>query len=270
MYALRDATATVGSLPLIAASVMSKKLAVGTDLILLDVKAGSGAFMKTPSEATALAEACVALARNWGRTCRAAITDMSQPLGEAVGNALDIAEAVHVLRGEREGRLTELVIAFAAEALRALGEADGEARARSALEDGLALETFGRMVEAQGGDRRVVDDPWSVLPRAAVTLPVAVPRAGWLAEVDAEAIGRAATALGAGRAKKGDPIDPSVGIEFLPKIGDRLEADDDLAVVHARDQDDVDTIRGWLADAIAISDEPVEPVPLVHGWRPEG
>jgi pyrimidine-nucleoside phosphorylase len=270
LYALRDATATVGSLPLIAASVMSKKLAVATDLILLDVKAGSGAFMKTPADATKLAEACVGLANAWGRKCRAAITDMSQPLGEAVGNALDVAEAVHVLRGEKEGRLTELVVRFAAEAVNAFGgDGDGEARARGALDDGSALETFGRMIEAQGGDRRVVDDPWSVLPRAPITLPVPVPAAGWLAEVDAEAIGRAATALGAGRVKKTDTIDPSVGIEFLPKIGDKLDADDDLAVIHARDEDDVETARGMLYDAISISEEEVEPMPLVYGWRPE-
>ena len=268
LYALRDATATVGSLPLIAASVMSKKLAVGTDLILLDVKAGSGAFMKTPAEAMALAEACVELARAWGRQCRAAVTDMSQPLGEAVGNALDVAEAVGILKGDREGRLADLAVRFAGEALKAFGEEDGEARARAALEDGSALEAFRRMVEAQGGDPRVVDDPWAVLPRAHVTLPVPAPRAGWLAEVDAEQIGRAATALGAGRAKKGDPIDPAVGIEFLPKIGDRLDAEDDLAVIHARDEDDVDTVRGWLADAIAITDEPVDPMPLLYGWRP--
>ncbi|MCA1727357.1 MAG: thymidine phosphorylase [Actinobacteria bacterium] len=269
LYSLRDATATVGSVPLIAASVMSKKLAISSDLVLLDVKAGSGAFMKTPQEATALADACVRLAEAWGRRCRAAVTDMSQPLGQAVGNALDVAEAVAVLRGEREGRLTDLVVRFAAEAVDAFGgPGDGAARAAAALEDGSALETFGRMVEAQGGDRRVVDDPWSVLPRAHVTLPIAPPTAGWLARVDAEAIGRAATALGAGREKKGDLIDPSVGIEFLPKVGDRLEGDDDLAVIHARDEDDVDTARGWIYDAISLSDDPVEPLPLIYGWRP--
>jgi pyrimidine-nucleoside phosphorylase len=267
LYALRDATATVGSLPLIAASVMSKKLAVSTDLILLDVKAGSGAFMKTPDEATKLAEACVRLAGDFGRTCRAAITDMSQPLGRAVGNALDVAEAVHVLRGEREDRLTDLVVTFAAEALEAFGEREGQDRARRALEDGSALETFGRMIEAQGGDRRVVDDPWAVLPRAPVTLPVPPPRAGWLVEVNAEAIGIAASFLGAGRARKGDRIDPAVGIEFLPQIGDRVEADDDLAVVHARTQDDVEEVELRLAEAITLSEQPEDPPPLVYGWR---
>ena len=267
LYALRDATATVGSLPLIAASVMSKKLAVNTDLILLDVKAGSGAFMKTPHEAERLAEACMRLAADFGRKARAAVTDMSQPLGEAVGNALDVAEAVHILRGEREGRLTELVVRFAAEAVDTLGGDDGERRAREAIEDGSALETFAKMIEAQGGDPRVTEDPWAVLPRAPVTLPVPPPGAGWLVEVDAEAIGVASTFLGAGRASKGDTIDPAVGIEFLPKIGDRIERDDDLAVVHARTQDDVDEVELRLAEAVTLSEEPVEPPPLVYGWR---
>src|SRR5919106_1629098 len=167
LYALRDATATVPSVPLIAASVMSKKLAVGTDLILLDVKAGSGAFMKTPEEADTLAAACVDLARGWGRSARAAVTDMSQPLGEAVGNALDMVEAVEVLRGGRPGRLADLTLEFAAAAQVALLKTDpteASRRAEDALSSGEALESFRRMVEAQGGDPNVVDDPVAVLP----------------------------------------------------------------------------------------------------------
>ncbi|HEX9892019.1 MAG TPA: thymidine phosphorylase, partial [Actinomycetota bacterium] len=199
LYALRDATATVPSVPLIAASVMSKKLAVGSDLILLDVKAGSGAFMKTPEDARALAEACAALGEAWGRRVRAAVTDMSPPLGDAVGNALDVAEAVEILRGERFGRLTDLAVIFAAAALADLTEAREEeaaARARAALEDGTAARAFGRMVEAQGGDPRVVDDPWAVLPRAPVVRPIEAPRSGWVGGMDAEAMGRAGVALG--------------------------------------------------------------------------
>ncbi|MEX2420413.1 MAG: thymidine phosphorylase, partial [Actinomycetota bacterium] len=152
LYALRDATATVPSIPLIAASVMSKKLAVGTDLVLLDVKAGSGAFMKTPQDAAALAEVCTALAAAWGRPTRAAVTDMSQPLGDAIGNAIDIMEAVRLLRGEMHGRLRDAVVIFAGEALsRLLGGSMGEGRARaaSAIDSGQALEAFRRMVEAQ-------------------------------------------------------------------------------------------------------------------------
>jgi len=229
LYALRDATATVSSVPLIAASVMSKKLAVGTDLILLDVKAGSGAFMKTPEDAARLAESCVDLARQWGRQCRAAVTDMSQPLGTAIGNALDVAECVRVLRGAEHGRLRDLSIELAAAALMELdGRAAETARrdAAAALDGGRAAEAFGRMVEAQGGDPRVVDDPDGVLPQSPVREEVPCSDPGVLAAVDAEALGRAAAALGAGRARKGDPIDPAVGIELFPKIGDRVGAGD--------------------------------------------
>ncbi len=270
LYALRDATATVESLPLVAASVMSKKLAIGTDLVLIDVKAGSGAFMKTPEDAGALADACVSLAEAWGRDCRAAVTDMSQPLGQAMGNALDIAEAVEVLKGEWRGRLTDLVIEFAAAAAEELLGEINEAHVRAVLEDGSALEAFGRMVEAQGGDRRVVDDPWSVMERAPVVKEIPPPLAGWLAAVDAEAVGRAATALGAGRKRKEDAIDPSVGILFLPKIGDRLEEDGPFATVHARTDDDVEATARRLAEAITISDQQIEPPPLVYGWRSTG
>ncbi|MBA3690108.1 MAG: thymidine phosphorylase, partial [Actinobacteria bacterium] len=186
LYALRDATATVGSIPLIAASVMCKKLAVQTDLIVLDVKAGSGAFMKTPAAAIELARACLRLARDWGRECTAHVTDMSQPLGDAVGNALDVAEAVHLLRGERRGRLRELTARLAGHALARLmgvdaGEAEG--RAELALDDGSALERFRLMVEAQGGDPAVVDDPERILPRAPVIEPIVAGRTGTLASV---------------------------------------------------------------------------------------
>jgi pyrimidine-nucleoside phosphorylase len=268
LYALRDATATVASVPLIAASVMSKKLAIGTDLVLLDVKAGSGAFMKTPESAAELAEACVSLARDWGRPCSAAISDMSQPLGAAVGNALDVAEAVEVLRGERPGRLTELAVLFAGRAVDALaGDGSGEDRARTALADGSALAAFGRMVEAQGGDGRVADDPWSVLPRAAVVLGTEPAEEGYLAEVDAEAIGRAATGLGAGRVRKGDPVDPAVGIVFHPKVGDRLNTGSELAEIHARSDDDAALAAERVRAAVRVSPDPVEPPALVYGWR---
>ncbi len=272
LYALRDATATVPAVPLIAASVMSKKLAVRTDLILLDVKAGGGAFMKTVEDALALAEACAALAEDWGRACRIAVTDMSQPLGCAIGNALDVAEAVGILRGEGDpasGRLTELVLAFATEAqVRLLGSEPAAARSRAerALADGSALETLQRMVAAQGGDPRVVDDPWGVLPRAPVELPIPAPRAGFLASVDAEALGRASGDLGAGRKRKGDPIDPAVGIVFRPKVGDPIGEGEELGRVHARTEGAARAAVARVLAALAISDGPVEPVPLVHGW----
>jgi pyrimidine-nucleoside phosphorylase len=273
LYALRDATATVPSIPLIAASVMSKKLAVETDLVLLDVKAGSGAFMKTPRDAEALAEACVDLAIGWGRRCRAVVTDMSQPLGEAVGNALDIVEAIEVLKGERPGRLTDLTVEFAAAAQAALlgiSEEEGRAAAEEALSSGAAMDVFRRMVEAQGGDPRVVDDPAAVLPRAPVVVPIPTDRSGSLEAVDAEAIGRAAVALGAGRARKGDPVDPAVGIVFRPKIGDRLEAEEPIGEVHARSEKLAAAVVRTVNDAIRVVDHPVTAPPLVYGTRDTG
>jgi pyrimidine-nucleoside phosphorylase len=270
LYALRDATATVPSIPLIAASVMSKKLAIGTDLVLLDVKAGSGAFMKTPEDAAELAEACAALAKDWGRPTRAAVTDMSQPLGEAIGNALDIVEAVRLLRGELHGRLRDAAVVFAGEAVsRLLGVPMGEGRARAAaaLDSGEALEAFRRMIQAQGGDPRVVDEPEQVLPSAPVRRPIMAERAGTLAAVDAEGLGRASGDLGAGRKKKGDAIDPSVGIVFLPKIGDRLVAGQELGRVHARSEGDAEAGVRAVHAAMTIGDEPVEPPPLVYGWH---
>ena len=269
LYALRDATATVASLPLIAASVMSKKLAVGTDLVLLDVKAGSGAFMKTPEDATALAVACTHLAREWGRPTRVAVTDMSQPLGEAIGNALDVVEAVRLLRGETHGRLRDAAVMFAGEAasrLLAAPMGEGRARAAASLDSGEALEAFRRMVEAQGGDPHVVDDPEKVLPAAKVVRPILAERDGTIATIDAEALGRASGGLGAGRKKKGDPIDPAVGIVFLPDVGDALEAGQEIGSVHARTEDDAEACMRAVSAAVTIANGPVEPPPLVYGW----
>jgi len=270
MYALREATATIESIPLIAASVMSKKLAVGTDLILLDVKAGSGAFMKTPAAADELAAACVRLASAHGRAARVAVTDMSQPLGSAIGNALDVAEAVSVLQGRDRGALRELSVAFAAAAVEALlpNVSDGAARAERALGDGSAAVAFGRMVEAQGGDPRVAEDPWAILPRAPVVTELAFPsEAGWVRTINAEALGRAGVALGAGRVRKGDPVDPAVGIEFLVRLGDRLERDQPVARVHARTEEAAEVAGERILAAVGVAAEPVEPPALVYGWR---
>ena len=271
LYALRDATATVESIPLIAASVMSKKLAVATDLILLDVKAGSGAFMRTPDEARSLASACLALARGAERPAAAAVTDMSQPLGDAVGNALDIAETVAILRGEQRGRLRELAVWFTARAVERLEGGsfeDALARAGAALDDGSALDRFRRMVQAQGGDPRVVDDPVGVLPRAPVVVPLLADRAGIVSAVATDRIGVASGALGAGRLRKGDPIDPAVGIVMRPKIGDRVEVGETLGEVHARTDEDADEAIIDALAALMLVEHEVEPPPLVHDWLP--
>ncbi len=273
LYALRDATATVPSIPLIAASVMAKKLAVASDLIVVDVKAGSGAFMKNEDDARALATACRALAAGASRRCAVAVTDMSQPLGDAIGNALDVVEAVAVLRGEARGRMRDLVVWLAARSLEALeGMAFEDALARSAraLDDGSALERFRAMVHAQGGDPRVADDPAGVLPRAPVVVDLTADRTGTLAATDAEAIGLAAGALGAGRIRKGDPIDPAVGIVVRAKIGDRVEAGEPIGEVHARSEADAaEAARRTLA-ACTFVDGAVAPPPLVHDWLGEG
>jgi pyrimidine-nucleoside phosphorylase len=269
LYALRDATATVPSVPLIAASVMSKKLAVETDLILIDVKTGSGAFMKTTAEADALVRACLELAKGWGRSAAAAVTDMSQPLGEAVGNALDVAEAVDVLRGTHRGRLRDLTVLFAARAiefLKGTGHEAAVAAAEQALDKGVALDRFRRMVDAQGGDPHVADDPWSVLPRAPVTAPILMDRGGVLTEIDAQEIGLASGALGAGRVRKGDPIDPAVGIVVRPKVGDRLEAGEQIGEVHARDETAAAAAARRVVAALTLGEGAVEPPSLVHGW----
>lgn len=268
LYALRDATATVPSVPLIAASVMSKKLAVATDLILLDVKAGSGAFMGTVEQARSLGEACRSLAEGAGRACGVAVTDMSQPLGDAVGNALDVAEAIAVLSGQRHGRLRDLVVWFAAHAVEAIEGADvgGRARAERALDDGAALERFRGMVEAQGGDPRVVDDPEHVLPKAPIVVPLVADRSGTLARVQADEIGLASGALGAGRIRKGDPVDPAVGIVIHPKIGDRLSEGEPIGEIHARTEDDAVGAERRVLAALELTDRRVDAPDLVHAW----
>jgi thymidine phosphorylase len=195
---------------------------------------------------------------------------MSQPLGEAIGNALEIVEAVDVLKSQREGRMTDLAIEFAAVAQemllgRTLEEGRGEAR--DALSSGRAAEVFRRMVQAQGGDPKVVDDPAAVLPRAPVTAPIRADRSGFLAGVDAEAIGRASVALGAGRVRKGDPVDPAVGIIFTPKVADRIEEGQHLGEVHARDEDAAAEAARRLLAMMELSETAVDPPPLVYRWH---
>jgi pyrimidine-nucleoside phosphorylase len=269
LYALRDATATVPSIPLIAASVMSKKLAVETDLILLDVKAGSGAFMKSVPDAVTLAEACLELARGWRRDARIAVTDMNQPLGDAVGNALDVLEAVQVLRGEHRGRLRDLAVAFAArgaEVVSGRGRDATTAEAERALDDGSALERFRSMVDAQGGDPRVVDDPAGTLPAAPVVMPIETSRAGTVTAIAAEEIGLASGVLGAGRMRKGDAIDPAVGIVVHCKVGDRLETGQPIGSVHARSHDDARDATQRVLGALSLGEDPVATPALVHRW----
>ena len=267
MYGLRDVTATVDDIALIASSVMSKKLAGGAQAILLDVKTGSGAFMEDLRGARELAELCVALGEEGGRATGALITDMGQPLADAVGNAIEVSEAIEVLRGERSGRFADLCVTLAGymAALAGLAESgeEGTAKARRALSSGAALERFRRFVEAQGGDPRIVEDE-SLLPQAPVQHEVTAGCSGWLEAVDAEEIGHAAARVGAGRLRKGDKIDLAVGLHFLAEIGSKADPDTVVAVVLANDQDAAHEAGADIRAALSWSDEPVEPSPIVH------
>ena len=227
IYALRDVTGTVPAPALIATSVMSKKLAAGADAILLDVKVGDGAFCRTLEEARALALLMRGLGERAGVPTVCELTRMDEPLGLAVGNAVETAEALDLLRGEGPDDLRELVLASAGRmlALSDLGvdEAEGRRRAEHAIASGAAVAMAERWIEAQGGDARCVRDPWSVFERAPVEVEVAAPRSGYVSACGALAIGRAAMTLGAGRARKQDPVDHAVGVVLVRKVGDRVE-----------------------------------------------
>jgi thymidine phosphorylase len=237
---------------------MSKKLAGGASCILLDVKAGSGAFMKDVRAAAELAHTCVRLGQAAGRRCAALVTDMDQPLGDLVGNAVEVREAVEVLRGERRGRMLDLCLILTGHLAALAGVAsdpqEGRQRAAKALHE---------LVAAQGGDRRVLDD-LSLLPQAPVRRDLTAPRAGWLAAVDAEAVGRAAAALGAGRRRKEDQVDAAVAVELTVKLGDQVDAGERIGCILARDQEAAADAARELRAALRFSEQPSQPPPLVH------
>jgi len=266
IYALRDVTGTVESVPLITASILSKKVAEGADALVLDVKVGDGAFMKTIDDARRLARTLVAAAHAYGKPLTALLTRMDRPLGRAAGNALETIEAIEVLRGGGPADLVELTLALGAEMLqlggRAAGEAEGRARLRAAIADGSGLERFRRMVEAQGGDPRALDDVGR-FPRAARRTVVRAARGGWITRIACEAVGWLNVELGAGRRAAGDRVDPAVGFEFERNVGDRVERGEPLVVVHHRDEPAAADVVRRLGEAIAIGDEPPPDVPLV-------
>jgi pyrimidine-nucleoside phosphorylase len=262
LYALRDVTATVDSVPLIAGSIMSKKLAGGARSIVLDVKWGSGAFMTTLEEARELARTLVRIGAGAGRATRAVLSSMREPLGRAAGNALEVREAIDTLHGRGPADLWALTLELGTHLLMMSGLATDAEAARVLLtrlrDDGSGARKLAELVEAQDGDPRVADDP-SILPAAPVVHTVATDGAGprWVARADARAVGDAALALGAGRRAKGDPIDPSVGIVMRARIGDRLEPGAPLADVHARDEAGARQAEAALRAAFALSPEPV-------------
>lgn len=264
LYALRDVTATVASPALIASSVMSKKLAGGAQHVLLDVKTGDGAFLTDPADATALAELCVRIGEAHGRRTGALVTDMSQPLGDAIGNALEVCHAIEVLRGDTPGRLEKLSVELAAAALTLTGvpAATADERVRTALADGSALTAFRRFVHAQGGDPAVADDPAGVLPAAPVVARWR-PGRGVVTGFACRRLGELAARLGAGRQRAGDTLDLAVGLEIHVRTGDRLDDGDALVTVHARDEDAATAVLAELHDAVLLGDGPASGPPLV-------
>jgi pyrimidine-nucleoside phosphorylase len=264
LYALRDVTATVESIPLIAASIMSKKIAGGADAIVLDVKVGDGAFMKARADAEQLADVMIDLGRRAGREVVAVISDMNEPLGHAVGNALEIREAIATLRGEGPADFVELVGEASTQllALSDLGVDREEARAKveQALGDGSALAAYERWITAQGGNP---DE--GVLPTAPVVREVPAPRAGYVQSVGAVQVGNAALRLGAGRRDKDDPIDHSVGVVCLKKRGDQVSAGEPLAEIHARDDDSAASAADEVLSAYELGDDAPAPRSVILG-----
>ena len=267
LYSLRDATGTVESIPLIAASIMSKKLVEGIDALLLDVKTGSGAFMKKQTEARRLAQAMVTIGRRMGKRMLALITDMDQPLGNAVGNALEVMEAVNTLQGKGPPDLTELSLELAARmlALADPSRSGEEARelANSLLADGSALAKFRQIIEAQGGDAGVID-AFERLPTASAGHSITTPRSGYVTQVNAEEIGMAAVLLGAGRERLDSAIDHAVGIVVERKVGEQVEAGESLCTLYYNDERGLEEAVQMVEDAFHIASAPPEPRPLIY------
>ncbi len=268
LYALRDVTGTVGSIPLIVSSILSKKIAGGADTIVLDVKCGSGAFMETPEDAQKLAAALVETGRRLGLAVKASISDMAQPLGSMVGNALEVKEAYDVLKGQApNARFQDLCVYYTAETLEACGKVsrieDGKAQALEVLESGKALKKFKEWVRAQEGD--AFWDSGS-LPEAAVVEPLRFGGAGgYVQAIDARAIGQAVIDLGGGRKRKDDQLDLSVGVEILVRVGQQIREGTNLAKVHASSLEKILEVGPMISKAFTFSDTPVQEPPLILG-----
>ncbi|HHQ0671423.1 TPA: pyrimidine-nucleoside phosphorylase [Listeria innocua] len=265
MYALRDVTGTVNSIPLIASSIMSKKIAAGADAIVLDVKTGAGAFMKTDEDAENLAHAMVRIGNNVGRNTMAVISDMSQPLGEAIGNALEVKEAIDTLKGQGPEDLTELVLVLGSQMVVLAKQAEtlDEARAKliEVIENGATLEKFKTFLSNQGGDASIVDHP-EKLPQAKYQSEVPAKTSGFVSQIVADEIGIAAMILGAGRATKEDEINLAVGLMLRKKVGDQVKEGDSLVTIFA-DQEDVENVKAKIYENIKIADQATAPT-LIH------
>jgi pyrimidine-nucleoside phosphorylase len=267
MYALRDVTGTIESIPLIAASIMSKKLAIGASHLLLDVKVGSGAFMKNVERARELAQTMVDIGRLAGLHTVAAITSMDQPLGHAIGNALEMAEAIAILRGQGPEDVSELCRHEASELLVMTGAAgtmsEGMRSVEQAIRSGAAVAKLAEVIEAQGGDPHQVEHP-ELLPSAPVRTMLLSPRSGYIAGIEAEQMGMASMRLGAGRFKKGERIDHRTGFILQAKVGDHRQAGEPLVEIHARSEPEADSVREPLQNCFKWSDAPVMVGPLIY------
>ncbi len=268
LYALRDVTGTVPSIPLIASSIMSKKIAAGAQAIVLDVKVGVGAFMETVETARQLARLMVAIARLSGRRAIGLLSDMNQPLGFAVGNALEVKEAIDTLHGGGPADFREHCLVVASHLLHLGGKAasveEGRQMAEIALKDGRAFDRFHLLVQTQGGDVHYVDNP-GLFPKAQYIQTISAGRSGYLSAINARIVGETSVELGAGRARKTDPVDPAVGIEILHKVGNQVAVGDPLFIIHANDSQKLEAARLRLEAAHTWSDQPVEPLPLFYG-----
>lgn len=256
IYALRDTTATVDSIPLIASSIVSKKLAGGADAIIFDVKVGSGAFLKDTEQAQELACLMIDILKRSGKLSRAVLSDMNQPLGRMVGNSLEVIEAAETLKGNGPEDLTKLCIRLCYEILNLVGMNVTEEQIKDEIVSGRAVERFAEFIEMQGGDPRIIDD-YSLLPVSRKVVEVRSVRPGYVDRIDTEAIGIASVVLGAGRSRKEDSIDPSVGIEVLKKIGDYVHEDEPIVRIYVSEKSDVDLAISLIRNAYGIVDHKV-------------
>lgn len=266
LYALRDVTATVESIPLIASSIMSKKLAAGSKGIVLDVKTGSGAFMKTVEESENLAKEMVAIGKSAGRSVTAVITNMDIPLGDSVGNSLEVIEAIKTLKGEGGSDLTEVCLTLAAQMLSMVTGEDEKtcySMAKGAIDNGLAINKLREMISAQGGNANVVDD-YSLFKQPKYTAEIFSECDGYIEHTDAEKIGIASVILGAGREKKGDPIDASAGIVLKKKTGDYVKKGEPLAVFYTDDEGKIEGAKQEFLDAFTFGNERTQPQKLIY------
>ena len=277
LYALRDVTATIESIPLIASSIMSKKIAAGADKILLDVKVGTGAFMKDLDQAIALATAMVQIGQLVGKETVVVISNMNEPLGQAVGNSLEIAEAIDILSGKGSEQLLEVCLVLGSHMLVLAGKTSSVAHGKEVLtkliHTGEALAKFGDFIAAQGGDRQIITDR-SRLPQASRKHSIISSTTGYIQHIDAAAIGNSAMLLGAGRAKKGDPIDLAVGLVLHGRVGDFIKQGESLATLYTNDQNHINSVCAKVTTAISVGDSLATPQPLLlgtvdyHGYRP--